>query len=248
MAAFSSYNETAKCAVESCPNPNGIIYHSFPHKSELQELWIEACGRKNLIPCIKNAKICSRHFSSDSYERDLRNELLGLPVRKKLKSNAIPTLLLNENLIKEPKSATKADDVKTKKVVLSVVSAENQPVYLLADVKVLEQDQVPRQGLRNSSVQNNLINADKLESLRIEVKALQKEISREQARTGRLKRRLYKSQSSTYEERIVRSFLRKRFNASQTKFLMSAPTKDNIKTKVTKTEESCDHTYTVADS
>ena len=42
----------------------------------------------------------SNHFDESAYERDLRNELLGLPLRRKLKSEAVPTLCLPPDLIK----------------------------------------------------------------------------------------------------------------------------------------------------
>ena len=36
----------------------------------------------------------SNHFEETAYERDLRNELLGLPPRRRLKTDAVPTLCL----------------------------------------------------------------------------------------------------------------------------------------------------------
>ena len=41
--------------------------------------------------------MCCFHFAPDAYERDLRNELLGLPSRKKLLPAATPTLRLPFN-------------------------------------------------------------------------------------------------------------------------------------------------------
>ena len=38
-----------------------------------------------------------RHFDKDACVRDMRNELIGLPSRKKLKDNAVPTLPLPGN-------------------------------------------------------------------------------------------------------------------------------------------------------
>ncbi|KAJ4450248.1 hypothetical protein ANN_01667 [Periplaneta americana] len=40
------------------------------------------------------ARICSEHSTSDSYERDLKVELLNIPAKKKLKLNAQPSLNL----------------------------------------------------------------------------------------------------------------------------------------------------------
>ena len=41
--------------------------------------------------------LASNHFDEAAYERDLRNELLGLPSRRKLKLEAVPTLCLSNN-------------------------------------------------------------------------------------------------------------------------------------------------------
>ena len=58
--------------------------------SELRRKWIQACRRKDAFDPTKTA-ICERHFRPSDYERDLRNELLNLPLRKMLKPGSIPT-------------------------------------------------------------------------------------------------------------------------------------------------------------
>lgn len=64
--------------------------------------WAKLCGHKNnKAPAY--ARVCSDHFSSESYQRDLQHELLGLPLRKKLKPNAKP----DKNLPKEMKKPVK---------------------------------------------------------------------------------------------------------------------------------------------
>jgi hypothetical protein len=40
------------------------------------------------------ARICSKHFNIDDYERDLQNELLNLPTKKRLKKTAVPSVNL----------------------------------------------------------------------------------------------------------------------------------------------------------
>ena len=42
-------------------------------------------------------RVCSLHFSDSCYERDLRNELLGIPVRKRLLPDAVPTQFVVES-------------------------------------------------------------------------------------------------------------------------------------------------------
>ena len=50
-------------------------------------------------------RICSLHFTDTSYERDLRNELLGLPIRKRLLPDAVPTQFVVDNLLKDGDSS-----------------------------------------------------------------------------------------------------------------------------------------------
>ena len=42
-------------------------------------------------------RLFSNHFDETAYERDLRNELLGLPPRRRLKAEAVPTLCLSRD-------------------------------------------------------------------------------------------------------------------------------------------------------
>lgn len=82
------------CAVACCSNygrkTTDVIYHRFPTNPELQNVWVSRCKREGKIN-VKIARVCSVHFLPEDYERDLRNELLGLPVRKHLRPNAIPS-------------------------------------------------------------------------------------------------------------------------------------------------------------
>ena len=80
----SPKNTTRYCAVGSCPSPVGVSYHNFPKDPKLQKVWLTACRRKDLVS-VKNAFVCAQHFRPDDFERDLRNELLKLPLRGLLK-------------------------------------------------------------------------------------------------------------------------------------------------------------------
>ena len=90
---LNSKKHKAVCAVALCSSPKEqtVVYHRFPLNEEVRKKWIVACKRddKNLNP--STASVCSTHFLSTDYERDLRNELLGIPIRKKLKKNAVPS-------------------------------------------------------------------------------------------------------------------------------------------------------------
>ncbi|KAJ8879411.1 hypothetical protein PR048_020019 [Dryococelus australis] len=51
---------------------------------------VSRCKRADKVN-VNNVRVCSVHFVPEDYELDLRNELLGLPIRKKLLTNAIPS-------------------------------------------------------------------------------------------------------------------------------------------------------------
>lgn len=85
-----------QCYVTTCSNyyertrsTSKVIYHMFPSSSSLAQKWAKLCGHKDVLPP-SYTRICSEHFSSNAYKRDLQHELLGLPLRKKLKPSAVP--------------------------------------------------------------------------------------------------------------------------------------------------------------
>lgn len=95
-----------RCTVVSCNNSlaktgKSVRYHRFPRNKSIRRLWEQRCGRDgswNPGAC----HICSDHFSEDCYERDLRSELLGEPIKKRLKKCSIPTRKLPSTEYDEP--------------------------------------------------------------------------------------------------------------------------------------------------
>ena len=91
------------CAIAGCSSSNrykrsdsttSISFHCFPSEPQLRKIWITRCRRKN-FSVVTNQRICSRHFSDESYLPDCRlKEQFGLSVKKRLKSDALPTLCL----------------------------------------------------------------------------------------------------------------------------------------------------------
>ena len=81
-------NATNRCSVKTCKSPNGIKYFSFPKDEQLQMTWLEVLNLKEDFEKngfkIKNAKVCSSHFSKDAFE-----DSFGYKT-KTLKKNAIP--------------------------------------------------------------------------------------------------------------------------------------------------------------
>ncbi|KAK9877134.1 hypothetical protein WA026_016878 [Henosepilachna vigintioctopunctata] len=103
------------CFVTSCNNYYGrtrgndrIKYHMLP-TTAIREAWIQLCGYEKGSRAPSYARVCSAHFSSNCYERDLQHELLGLPLRKKLKKDAVPDQFLpkgTQSLLPHLKSST----------------------------------------------------------------------------------------------------------------------------------------------
>ncbi|KAJ8971271.1 hypothetical protein NQ317_001173 [Molorchus minor] len=98
-----------RCAIYGCNNSRvvtkitdcNIVYHSFPKgkdfvSSTILRRWVNYCKRGDKFNS-NTATICSIHFTQNDYERDIQNELLGLPLRRVLKKTAVPILNLNLN-------------------------------------------------------------------------------------------------------------------------------------------------------
>lgn len=82
--------ETEKCAVSTCSSPENVIFHKFPEDAKMQSAWIAACDVDNIN--VKTSFICEKHFVEKSYKHDLVNELLGRPLRRLLRWDAVPTI------------------------------------------------------------------------------------------------------------------------------------------------------------
>ncbi|KAJ8910936.1 hypothetical protein NQ315_014356 [Exocentrus adspersus] len=71
----------------------------LPASPTLAMKWAKASGKRDVKPP-PYARVCSEHFSPECYQRDLQHELLGLPLRKKLKPDAVPDRNLSQIKIK----------------------------------------------------------------------------------------------------------------------------------------------------
>lgn len=72
-----------------------IMFFRFPTDPKMVKIWVNACKRKDSF-VIKNGRVCSKHFTPDSFKRDLKCELMGLSSKnhRLLKEDAVPTLNL----------------------------------------------------------------------------------------------------------------------------------------------------------
>lgn len=94
-----------RCAIYGCNSDNQvksfngkIKFYRFPQDAHLSKIWLNACARADKIN-VKTARVCSLHFNSNSFNRDLRYELLNYAPRNQrdLKYDAIPTINLHSN-------------------------------------------------------------------------------------------------------------------------------------------------------
>ena len=102
----------SNCSVYGCSNTwiktkgSDVKYFRFPKDKLLQDKWLTACRRADAVN-VKNALICSIHFTSDDYRDDMKNRLLNLESPKNhrpLKEDVVPSLHLPNgkyNLISE---------------------------------------------------------------------------------------------------------------------------------------------------
>jgi len=257
-------NTTNCCAISSCSSPSGIPYKLFPKEPLIQEKWISACRRTDVIN-VKTARICMNHFSEDSFQRDLTNELLGLPSRKKLKTDAIPTLNLTEPSSKDrvnfgpdkPKNlaeiddylvrlspvakddlkCTKTSEIKRKELVKSILNAEKPLSYFFqsksnealgkekpfldinTNINVNFYGSVPTEK-KSSSVQCSLVEESDYNRELETFNRLKKKLHAEKVIQKKLKEKIIRSERNFYKEETVRKFLMKKFNATQTKYIM----------------------------
>lgn len=155
-----------QCAVATCRNSHRrtrgrrIRYHRFPRIPEVRSRWIRACGRVPLsngeIPFnIKTARVCSLHFTADSYEKDVEHLVLGLPMRSRLRRGAVPTIDVPENV--QPVTKMLVEDAKRSllKVAQDKVVNQKQPV---ANVKLKPPRQNNKQRLRLEPVDEPSLN------------------------------------------------------------------------------------------
>ncbi|KAK5647981.1 hypothetical protein RI129_002873 [Pyrocoelia pectoralis] len=78
-----------RCAVAGCHTDyqsknytSDLMFFRFPKDENLSSTWVNACKRDVKFK-VKNARICSKHFDKDCYERNLKFQLLGYSARNR---------------------------------------------------------------------------------------------------------------------------------------------------------------------
>lgn len=88
-----------KCLVNGCgntPKNLGVSFHRLPAKEPLRTRWLEALGQPALPEYdMKFLRVCSDHFSPESYTSWISNRLGFSSKRKRLNDVALPTLHLD---------------------------------------------------------------------------------------------------------------------------------------------------------
>ena len=83
------------CAVPTCTDPQDKHYFMFPFKDRtMNHKWVQKVKRADKEFNPNTARICEDHFSAKMIQRDLKAELLGLQVKKKLVKGAFPDVNL----------------------------------------------------------------------------------------------------------------------------------------------------------
>lgn len=90
------------CIVPGCKSVHrkgaDISFHELPKDEERRAKWLAICGINDWY---RHGRICSRHFEASAYERNLKYELLGLPMPPwllRFKPGALPTLHLQNSM------------------------------------------------------------------------------------------------------------------------------------------------------
>ncbi|XP_072387136.1 THAP domain-containing protein 2-like [Diabrotica undecimpunctata] len=100
-----------------------ISFHGFPKDSSLQKKWIIAIRRENFKPT-KSSKICSKHFTADSFITS------GWSSKKQLKKDAVPSIFDFPNiLIKQVK--TRKFSVKRETVSDKTTCSKRENIHIL---------------------------------------------------------------------------------------------------------------------
>jgi hypothetical protein len=153
------------CAVKVCFNNRklskkcgkDIHYHKFPKDPIVRQKWIDSCKRPN--PFNPNtSQICSVHFTTEDYVRDLRSELLNLKPKHRLKPEAVPSLHLHAPVEWYPRTKIKTQKAPTNVLPpkdIKIEDEEDETLPVLNQIFLLEVPSVEVKKEKDSDGQEN---------------------------------------------------------------------------------------------
>ena len=204
-------------------------YFTFHKSKELQSIWVSKCKRQDKIN-VKTARICETHFKNEDFERDLKNELLGLPIVKHLLKTAIPSLKIpgekrkSETLVSRQIRYEKREKKDRMELIDSLF--ENSETEPAKDPEEFPEDNLnnisteTKRQIYNSSVQCNLTS-----HLDDQIKTMTTELNKKAAETQLLKKKLKRLKSEKYKKAIVRKYLEQSHSPAQARCIMNKKAK-----------------------
>ncbi|XP_050516349.1 uncharacterized protein LOC126891210 [Diabrotica virgifera virgifera] len=128
-----------RCAGACCNSDNKgktLRLHTFPTDSVPRNLWIISCCRQDNFNC-NTARICSKHFKTEDFQRNLQQELLNYESKKgpKLKPEIVPTLYLPKSKSVtlsaiQKKRVQRAEHRESKKIVEQLLTTSGSTTQL----------------------------------------------------------------------------------------------------------------------
>ncbi|XP_068582702.1 THAP domain-containing protein 1 A-like isoform X2 [Cebidichthys violaceus] len=78
-----------------------VNYHRLPTDVERCKQWLRAVKNPKYdenapTSALGSLRVCSLHFAADDYNRDMRSELMGGPIKKLLKTSAVPAVFTSD--------------------------------------------------------------------------------------------------------------------------------------------------------
>lgn len=184
------------CCVATCKNDSrnstSVIYHTFPKDASLCSAWAVKCKRADAINT-KNARVCSDNFVPTDYSDDMKNRILGLPAKKLLRHDAIPSI--NLGLTNNPETNVKLREERVIKRTITKTALEH--ISTISPKKVrLEESVICKKPDKSDEhqVENECSNCSKINTemqvLKNRLDVLQKELVKAKAiiRDNRKKR------------------------------------------------------------
>ena len=114
--------------VPGCTNHSkkttGVSYHRLPQDKRRKAVWLARIPRTNPCPA-QYSFVCSDHFSPESFETDLAEQLCGHSNRRRLTLNAVPTIFPQSRLYVAPRKPRLTSERR------SLKQAEQQVSYII---------------------------------------------------------------------------------------------------------------------